>query len=590
LRSIRAIAGFVVTVDPDPARRERFIRAAAERIAPVDGLVAGRLDCDDLAVAWAAGPRAPVDIARDAHGAAVLWGRAHRDGRPIGAAELRTALAPQAPPLAGYHVAVRYEPGGGLLVGADLLGSLPVYVWARAGAVVVASTPQALLVHPGFRAVLDERGLAGVLLTTHLVDGRTLLRDVRRLPAATLLSAAGGRLREHAQWAPRAERPVDRYATDEEVEAHDGLLADAVVRHVAHVPAGEPVGLMLTGGRDSRLLAGYLLRAGREVRAATWGRRRDDDVALARRVARAAGIPHTIRPDVPGDLPGAVLRTARYEQGAIPNANAWSAGRWQAELPPSTVNGFTFGNALGGSSMDWAGDGTFEAFFARINAWGIGPARLRALLAGERFAGAVDHVVERIRAIHAGMAEDPRDRAWCFDLLHRQRFHVGALAVRAAFFTWPVSPVVDHLVLDATGRLPYTALRHRRMQDTLLRTRFPHLSTVPVDGNDNDPRPLLWPLRAKLEARARRAARRVTGVDRRRYPRVYDFNSAPWRAVRELAEPARPRGEAFFDPAALLRELPPPQADYAAPDAIIDSAGAKALLGALLWLDAVGPA
>jgi hypothetical protein len=128
------------------------------------------------------------------------------------------------------------------------------------------------------------------------------------------------------------------------------------------------------------------------------------------------------------------------------------------------------------------------------------------------------------------------------------------------------------------------------MQDTLLRTRFPHLSAIPVDYNDNDPRPLLWPLRAKREARARRAARRKLGIDRRRYYPIYDFNGAPGVAVRELAEPLRPLGEALFDPAALARELPPPGVPYDAPDAVIDSAGAKTLLGVLLWHGRAQPA
>jgi asparagine synthase (glutamine-hydrolysing) len=528
-------------------------------------------------------------VAGDDDGAAIVWGRPHDDrGRPVGAAALRERLAMTEPALDGFHAALRYDRRTGLMLGADVLGAFPVYTWEHDGALVVASTTDAFLSHPGFRAVLDEHGLAAILLTTHLLDGRTLLRGVRRLGAGALLAfPPGGPAREHVQWTPSTDRPPDRWPTPEDVDAFDALLAGAVARHV---PAEAPAGLMLTGGRDSRLLAGYMLRAGREVRAITWGQRRDDDVALARRVARATGIPHAIRPERLGELPGHARRTARFEQGGFVTASSWASSRWTAELPPTVVNGYTFGNALGGNSMEWAmPDGAFEAFFAHVSAWGIAPARLRALLAGERYAGVVDDVLGRVREIHAGLADDPRDRAWCFDLLHRQRFHVCGMAWRTAFHAWPAAPVVDRAVLDATGRLSFTTLLGRRMQDTLLRTRFPRLATIPVDGNDNDPRPLLWPLRAKVEARARRAARRALGVDRRRYYRIYDFNRPPWRAVRQLAEPLRPLGEAMFDPAALARELPPPGVDVDAPDAIVDSAGAKALIGVLLWLDEVGP-
>jgi asparagine synthase (glutamine-hydrolysing) len=341
------------------------------------------------------------------------------------------------------------------------------------------------------------------------------------------------------------------------------------------------------------MLAGYLRRAGREVRAVTWGRRTDDDVALARRVARAAGIAHRVRPDgAPGELPAAAERTARFEHGAggFTTLTAWGLGRWLDDLPATVVNGYAYGNALGGGSLGWAApDDAFEGFFARINAWGIPPDRLRALLPGARYAGVVDEVLERARETYAGYGGGPGDRAWCFDLQHRQRFHTCGMAWRQSFHAWPAQPAVDRAALDAAGRLPRTALAERRAQDTILRLWFPALAALPVDNNDGDPRPLLWPLRAKLVARARRAWRRARpGVEHRRYYRIYDFDGAGWRAVRRRVEPLRPLGEELFDAAALRRELPPPDSAFGAADAVVDSAGAKSLLGVLLWRERVG--
>jgi len=95
-------------------------------------------------------------------------------------------------------------------------------------------------------------------------------------------------------------------------------LVDAVtpLREVA-----PPVELSLTGGKDSRLVAAALVKAGVPVRARTHGFAGHPDVVLAAEVARALGIEHDLRvPAAPGqqvDVLGRIRATVLVADGML---------------------------------------------------------------------------------------------------------------------------------------------------------------------------------------------------------------------------------------------------------------------------------
>jgi hypothetical protein len=168
-----------------------------ERLAPLPDLVAGRREIGDLAVAWAAGARAPVEVAVDGETAAVLWGEAIAgDGRRVRAIDVLGAWGVREPwsqpPYDGYHAAVRWDPQRGVTAAADPLGLFPVYHWTREDVVVIASSPDPIRRHPRFTSELDVHGLAGMLLVASSLDGRTLQRGVTRLGPGAMLRARSG--------------------------------------------------------------------------------------------------------------------------------------------------------------------------------------------------------------------------------------------------------------------------------------------------------------------------------------------------------------------------------------------------------------
>lgn len=99
-------------------------------------------------------------------------------------------------------------------------------------------------------------------------------------------------------------------------------VAEALVAAVAPLrDAGEPVELSLTGGKDSRLVAAALVKAGVPVVARTHGFDDHPDVTVAAEIARRLGIEHVVRtPAAPGqrvDVLGRIRATVLVADGML---------------------------------------------------------------------------------------------------------------------------------------------------------------------------------------------------------------------------------------------------------------------------------
>jgi asparagine synthase (glutamine-hydrolysing) len=590
------LTNFLAVIDASSERRSRFMRAAEAQLAPVPGLITSSYSVDGLSLAWAAASRAPTDHLIDEGGATVVWGEALRssDPRRLSASALRRSRqgGEAGEPLGGFHCLFDYGSERGLTIRPDLLGTFPVYWWSSADVLLVGSSATLFRLHPEFRVRLDPQGLVGILLIHNIVGGRTLLRGVRRL-------AAGHSLRWRAGEQPREALehplPTEDEPLDLPLQAHaDGLdrvLSSAVSRHA---PPEDAYGLLLSGGRDSRMLAGYLAGQGTEVEALSLGRRGDFDAGLARRVARELGISHRIVEHSEAELPRHAELAARWEHvsNGFSMIQSWGTHSHARALPGRLVNGYIVGQLVGGGHVDWAYDPatatmSFENFFRRVNAWGISPAALGRVLRRDVFAGLVEATIDELRATYESYGAQESRRAWWFDIHHLQRLHVGAHLWRLSFGSWPVLPVLDPVVLSAVSAIPAGALANRAVQDVLLRTRFPTLAAIPLDYGEA---PLKITRRGLVEMAAWRARDRALSRRRdarsqlRRYRRLYDLSNPGWLGVRRAAERHRELAYEVFVPEELARILPSPPAPVPLRGgSVLANLGPYLLLGFLIW-------
>ncbi len=178
-----------------------------------------------------------------------------------------------------------------LWLGRDRLGIKPLFYWQQDGRLVFSSTLAAIAGRDDFRGTLDAESLELYLANRFVVAPRTLYREIRKLPPGHFARWRDGRLTVERWWeVPIPERPR-RISAGEAAEEVSALLADSArLRLVSE----RPVGLCLSGGIDSGLLA-HALRSDRvETFSLGFADPSYDESPTAARVAAALGLPHHV--------------------------------------------------------------------------------------------------------------------------------------------------------------------------------------------------------------------------------------------------------------------------------------------------------
>lgn len=183
-----------------------------------------------------------------------------------------------------------------ILLGRDPLGIKPLYVAALPDRWLFASEIRPLLASGLVPNDLDLAGISGMLAYGAVQSPRTVYEHVRSFPAGHVQwidgSVAGGQ-------SPSPSRrywnfPQQVLADDERQAAssvHD-MLHDAVLRHVV---ADVPVGVFLSAGIDSTIIASFASEYTPQVTAFTVGFgliHGQDEVQLAAETAKLLGMKH----------------------------------------------------------------------------------------------------------------------------------------------------------------------------------------------------------------------------------------------------------------------------------------------------------
>jgi asparagine synthase (glutamine-hydrolysing) len=166
-----------------------------------------------------------------------------------------------------FAFAVHDSTADRLVLGRDQIGIAPLY-WTRIhGGIAFASEIKALLAHPEVPRCLDLAGLDQVLTYPGLVSPTTMFRGVHALRPGHIMVIDPKGMREQCYW--NADFPLhsDLGPDDSTSEAMlldelDAALQAAVSRRLV---ADVPVGLYVSGGLDSALIAALAHQAAPDV-------------------------------------------------------------------------------------------------------------------------------------------------------------------------------------------------------------------------------------------------------------------------------------------------------------------------------------
>jgi asparagine synthase (glutamine-hydrolysing) len=196
-----------------------------------------------------------------------------------------------------------------LVLARDPFGIKPLYYRVAGGVLSFASELKAIVRQPGFAGEVDLEALDAYLAFNSVPAPMSIYREVRKLPAGHLLVASDdGRVevRRFARPAPVAASAVRREGGRELADELRSRLRDSVR---AHLEADVPVGVFLSGGIDSSLLAALAAQESPgAVRTFSIGfeERSFDELSRARMVAARYGTDHhelVLRPNAAALLP-----------------------------------------------------------------------------------------------------------------------------------------------------------------------------------------------------------------------------------------------------------------------------------------------
>ncbi|MCA9314992.1 MAG: asparagine synthase (glutamine-hydrolyzing) [Planctomycetes bacterium] len=231
-----------------------------------------------------------------------------------------------------YAVAFWDAPRRRLVVARDPYGIKPLYVARTPDGVWLASQVRALLAVPGVRTAPEPAGHVGYFLFGHVPDPWTLHEGIEAVPAGAVveIDTEGGTrtLFVRDVLAPLRDAPADGvHVADEEVAS---FVRQSVQ---AHVVADVPVGVFLSAGIDSSVVATAAAQASADARTLTMGfglyrGTSNDEVPGAEASAEALGTRHTTawleREDVAGVLDQLL---ADMDQPTLDGVNTWFVSR-----------------------------------------------------------------------------------------------------------------------------------------------------------------------------------------------------------------------------------------------------------------------
>jgi len=599
--------------DPDPeCQRLMAERLGRSPLIPAH-LKARRFERGALRVHVWSPASTPLSSAARVDGQGERWAFVCGDGWPprlgCAASRLLDALEGMADPSASlggwsdYGLALVQEPRG-LWLGTDALGYFPLYYWHAGETLLFGTSPELFRAHPRFEAHPSTPGLAALLLLSHACGRATLLSDVWRLPPARVLHWSPGR--------PPEERPAERLSPQDtgfsQSYSNNRERLHGLMQGYIDALGGYPaLDLYLSGGQDSRMIAGYLsaLRGRCDLRAVSLGNRAASELRYARAVSARLGIRHRHADVEMARVPDYAERQLGLESLAGPFVSFANgrAAELLAERDCPFLSGYLGDPVLGDQQIRSALDPATglwqpERQIASMRRYGWEPEAVIELLADPRAREAVDSILESLRQDWLAIEGYDFQRAWLFALTHRVRFHVGSIIWRLSLGNWPILPYIHRPLLELVLGLPLDHLHERRLQADLIREHFPALARLPLDRNSARPAYLVKPLGVRLGealpeleragAALVRRLQRGQSAEHRYYVHSYDYNNSGWRLLRQRATAALGATRGILNAAALEQRRIGPAVEVRFSDPIVRTARYKTLDGLTLWLERLG--
>jgi hypothetical protein len=285
------------------------------------------------------------------------------------------------------------------------------------------------------------------------------------------------------------------------------------------------------------------------------------------------------------------------------SSGLYSLNEWTfSETPhPPVLTGFLGDPIMGVTHVDWGKEAlsdlyTYYAMFTKVNSYGISPGIVRELVRGDDVDDIILHIWEQLRDEYYGYPDQPWQRPWWFDLLHRQRYLVGRVPKVIALRSWPILPYVHQSVLQLALTTPLSVLSKRKVQVELMLRKFPRLARLPFAGNvahkfyriapyKRHPWiPMIERARDSISWYWQNTLSKLSHAEHCYYIRAFDFNGNGWQALRDQARSLAVNTDAWLNKDLVLELIPPSskRVQVQRNELISNPQGRRTLIGAVI--------
>lgn len=480
--------GLACAFSADPDARQHVTRMAG-KLVPVENSTLSSFDTPLLAlrtrtVSWSA-PAIAHDAETGTH--LILLGRAWKGTQAIPASALlaqylRNGEAALTQLGGSFGILIWLPQSDSLLAVTDRLATKKLYLWHAGSTALLATELQSLLAHPLTPHTLDDVAVGQFLITSHLVDTRTLIQNVSVLPPATLTRISRTGITRECYWSPRI-RPAEAGDLDTWADRLAEVLKPAVQSRCGTTPLILP----LSGGLDARSVSAFLSpERAAASQACSFGHNHCYDVRFGRRIARALGAPF-VQLSIPDDFfkrylgPVQALCDGEVSIEALPMYRLMDVGH-----PGQTMLMGFLGDALSGGHLPQFAPGASRAamldtlWHKLYQGQGFSDSMLENVLLPERYASIQGSTRALMRsAFDEADATTPEEKSLVVELHHRQSRYISYFGRMLSARFHVEMPFLDTDVMDVFLTLPLAFRQDQRAYRRMLVRHAPALAAIP---------------------------------------------------------------------------------------------------------------
>lgn len=420
-----------------------------------------------------------------------------------------------------------------LLIFNDKFALRSLYYWCDEETIIFGSKIKAILQHPGVDNDLNYNTLESLISVGFQAGDETLISGVRALPQGSLLTFNRNGLKIE-------EYDVMDYQTEENFDEVEGLnrLKELFVKSVSRCVdrGGGRVGSFLSGGYDSRLVAGLASKMIPALPVFTHQTGHSGDVEIAREIARSLGIDFNFIPLRDDYIKENASRHTWVTEG---EADA-SCSHFYEFMPVvddyvGIILDGTAGDLVMGSYSDPRVMKMMERedifnyiFFERVNKY-FAYKELKYILTEDFYKKTGDFSYDKTKSIFMRIPETSPNIM--LDLFYLQSYiprwiFSGLKNIRQ--FVEVRSPFFNYELFDFALSLPYEYRYHRRLYRTAMTELLPKVSDIISTNLFLSPSSSEVDLfLARIKNKLTSLYSRIFGIELRKHTKyTYDYNRA----------------------------------------------------------------